>query len=226
MLIILTISFLIFLYNLYYFSKEDFLIVRKGISLEKILNAAFITSFIALFFARFFHVLFNPKPYFLNIVGFIDFPYLPGLSVLGGMISALVFLAIYCRHKKYPIGKFLDLFTLSFIAVMPIGFLMNFIFSFAKTDYIFNLLFIFVIILSLIFIKIVYKLTEKGEIKDGSFSLIYLAIFSLIYFLIKLFVDIKNFSFNIENITLFFTIFASLILLVNHEIMNKILDKK
>ncbi len=226
MLVILIISFLIFLYNLYYFSKEDFLIVRKGISLEKIFNTAFITAAVALFFARFFHVLFNPKPAFLNIVGFIDFPYLPGLSILGGMVASLIFLTIYCRHKKYPVGKFLDLFTLSFIGVMPLGFLMNFVLSLAKTDYIFNLLFIAIIFLSLVFIKIVYKLSEKGEIKDGSFSLIFLAIFSLIYFLITLFVDIKNFSFNTENITLFFTIFASLILLVNHEIMNKILDKK
>lgn len=227
MLILLIICFLIFLYNIYFVSHDDFVINRKDIQIQKIFNIAFLTSFVALFFSRLLFVIFNPSVLYFNILSFIAFPYLPGLSLIGGLTSGLIFLGFYTRKNKLPIGKFLDLFTVSFIAVLPIAFLLFFLISLGKTEIIFNTLFIASFFIALIFIKIVYKLAQKGDIKDGSFTMIFLSIFSLIYFLIKLFVNLKSFSFlNLENIFLFFVIFASLILLVNHEIMNKILENK
>ena len=109
---------------------------------------------------------------------------------------------------------------------MPVGFLGYFILTLLKTSFIFNYLFLATVILTIIFLKFVYRLAEKGEIKDGSFSLIFISVYSLIYFLIRLFADIKNFSFlDPENLILFLLIFSSLILLVNLEIMDKFLDK-
>lgn len=226
MILVIAICFLIFLYNLYFVSHEDFVIVRKGIPMEKIFNIAIITSVVSLFFSRLTFVLFNPQAQYLNVVGFIAFPYLPGLSLIGAIVFGLIFLSLFLKNRKYPIGKFIDLFTVAFLGVLPIGFLLGFILTLGKTSLAYNILLIISFFLSLVFIKIVYKLCEKGELKDGSFTLIFLSVFSLIYFLIKLFINIKSFSFDSENIVLFITIFASLILLVNHEIMNRFLDKK
>lgn len=226
-LLILIICFVVFLYNLYYVSHEDFLIVRKDITTDKIFNLAFVAGFVALLFARIFFVIFNPAQQFLNIIGFMAFPYFPGLSLIGGITGGLVCTAFYSKAKKLPIGKIIDLFTISLVGVLPIGFLLFFIGFWGKVSLDFNALFIAAFIISLILIKVIYKFSTRGEIKDGSFSLIFLSSFSLIYFLINLFTNLKNFSFfELENIFLFVVIFSSLILLVNHEIMEKILEKK
>ncbi len=227
LLFIQIICFLIFLYNLYYFSHEDFVITRKDISMERIFNMAFLAGFVFLFFSRFFYVLFNPLPKFLNAISFAAYPYLPGLSLIGAIAVTPLFLSFYFRAKKLPIGKMLDLFTVSFLGVLPLGFSLIFLKQMGKTDLIFNVLFISSFVLLIFFKKIIYRFSESGEIKDGSFTLIFLAVFSLIYFLSKLFVNLEDFVFfQIENVFLFITIFSSIVLLINHEIMDKFLEKK
>lgn len=225
-LFIITACFFIFLYNLYYVSHDDFVIVRKDISIEKILSLGFLTGFISLFFSRLFFVILNPSSQVTNPLGFLAITYFPGLSLSGGILGGCLFIYFYAKLNKLPIGKILDLIIFSFIAVLPLGFLMFFVFHFGKTGVVFNSLFLCTFIISLIFLKIIYRFSEKGEIKDGSFSLIFLSIFNLVFFLIKLFSDINAFSFfDLENIVLFLLIFSSLILLVNQEIIDKFLRK-
>lgn len=201
--------------------------MRKDIQMEKIFNLGFLAGFIFLFFSRLFYVVFNPIPKFLSVISFIAYPYFPGFSLIGGMAATALFLSLYFRAKKLPIGKMLDLFTMSLVGVLPIGFLLIFIKEMGKTDLIFNILLISSFILVVVFRKIIFKFAEIGEIKDGSCTLIFLAVFSLIYFLSKLFVTLGDFSFfETENIVLFVTIFSSIVLLINYEIMDKFLDKK
>lgn len=227
LIIIQIICFLIFLYNLYYFSHEDFVITRRDIPIEKIFNMAFLAGFMFLFFSRFFYVFFNPLPHFLNLISFVAYPYLPGLSLIGAMAATSLFMSLYFKAKKLPIGKMLDLFSVSFLGVLPLGFLIIFIKQMGKTDLIFNVLFVSSIFLLIFFKKIIYRFAESGEIKDGSFTLILLAVFPLIYFLVKLFANPENFVFfQTENVFLFITIFSSIVLLINHEIMDKFLEKK
>lgn len=224
--LILIICFSIYLYNLFYFSHEDFLIIRKDIAMGKIFNLVFLTGFIALLSARIGFVIFNPSALYLNIIGFIAIPYFPGLSLIGGIVGGMIFAAIYSKVKKLPIGKIIDLLTISLLGVLPIGFLLVFISTLGRTNLSFNILFFASLIISVIFIKIIYRFCENGELKDGSFSMIFLSIISLIYFLVNLFINLKNFSFlQPENMFLFIIIFTSLILLVNHEIIEKILEK-
>jgi hypothetical protein len=195
--------------------------------MDKIFNMAFLTGIVTLFFSRFFYVLFNPSPKLLNPLGFLAFPYFPGLSLIGGIIGGAIFVYFYSGSKKMPAGKMLDLFILSFIGTLPIGFLGVFVFLLGKTSVLFNLVFVFSVILLIIFSKIFYPFSSKGEIKDGTLGLIFIALFSFLYFLTKMFLNIKNFSFvGAENILLLLCLFISLILILNLEIMDKFLDKK
>ena len=194
-LFILLISFFVFLYNLYYISHEDFVIVRKDISIDKILSMAFLTGLVTLLFSRFFYAIFNPSPQVVNLLGFFAITYFPGLSLSGGILGGSIFIYFYSKFNKLPIGKMLDLITYSFIGVLPVSFLLFFILNFGKTDMVFNVFFISIFLLSIIFIKLIYRFSEKGEIKDGSFSLIFLSVFNLIFFLIKLFQTSAHFHF-------------------------------
>jgi len=227
MMLILLVCFLIFLYLLYYLSRDDFVIVRKDISMERIFNLAFLTAIVSLFFSRFFFVLESFDPKLLNPLGFLAIPYFPGLSLIGAVSGAEVFIFLYSSFRKLPTGKLLDLFALSFMGVLPIGIIGNFIVHLGKVSLFSNLFFVFSIFMLLLFAKIIYPFSGKGEIKDGSLGLMFSAIFSFLYFMLKLFLNLKDFSFlNLENILILVVLFSSLILLVNQEIMEKFLAKK
>ncbi|OGH11370.1 MAG: hypothetical protein A3B38_00900 [Candidatus Levybacteria bacterium RIFCSPLOWO2_01_FULL_36_13] len=225
--VILIVCFFIFLYNLYFVSKEDILLIRRDILINKIFNLAILSAIASLFFARLFYILSYPNQIFNSLLGFVAFTYHPGLSLMGAIAGGLLFISLYSKYKNYPIGRILDLFTVSLLGVLPIVYILIFIASLGKTDTVFNIFLIISFIISLVFIKGVYKLSEKGELKDGSFSLIFLTVFSLLYFLIMLFSNLEDFSFlKVENLLSFVVIFLSIGLLVNQEVMNKFLSKK
>src|ERR1035437_5004431 len=226
-MIVLLICFFIFLYVLYYLSRDDFVIVRKDISMERIFNLVFLTSIVSLFFSRLFFVLINSDPKLLSPLGFLAIPYFPGLSLVGGMLGAEFFIFLYGSFRKLPTGKVLDLFTLSFMATLPLGLIINFIINLGKVSFLSDLVFIFSIFILLLFAKIIYPFSNRGEIKDGSLGLIFGTIFSFLYFMAKLFLNLKGFSFlSLDNILILVLLFSSLILLVNQEIMDKFLAKK
>lgn len=221
------ICFFLYLYVLYYLTKDDFVIVRKDVSMEKVFNLTFLTSIVALFFSRLFYVLFNPSPAILTPLGFLAFPYFPGLSLIGGIIGASIFIYFYAKYRKLPAGKLFDLFCVSFASVLPVGFLITFIILLGKTSILFNALFASSLLLFFVFTKLILSFSSKGEIRDGSLGLIFVAIISFLYFIESLFINIKTFSFiSLENITLLIALFASIVLLLNNEVMDKFLSKK
>lgn len=227
MALAILVCFFLFLYIVYYLSRDDFVLTRKDIPVTRVFSLVFLTGVVALFSARFFFALTYPASLLLNPLGFLAFYDDFGLSLVGAMMGVEVFIYLYCLYKKMPAGKIFDLFSLAFIGVLPVGLIINFIFSLGRVELFANLLFIFSIFLLLLFGKVIYPFSAKGEIEDGSLGFIFVAIFSFLYFLTKLFLNLKDFSFlNPESILLLTMLFSSLILLLNQEIMNKFLTKK
>lgn len=227
MLLIILACFFLFLYIIYYLAREDFVLTRKDIPVGKVFSMVFWVGLVALFSARLVFVASHPTSTLLNPLGFLAFYYYGGLSLVGAIAGTGLFVYFYCQSKKMPAGKIFDLLTLSFMGVLPVGLAGNFIISLGKTGLFIDCLVVFSILLLIIFGKFIYPFSTKGEIKDGSLGFMFVAIFSLGYFLIKLFLDIKDFAFlNPENILLLVLLFSSLILLLNQEIMDKVLLKK
>ena len=227
MLLVLFVCFFLFLYIVYYLSRDDFVLTRKDIPVSKVFSMVFLTGLISLFAARFLFALAYPTSVLLNPLGFLAFYYYAGLSLVGAIIGAEVFIYSYSQYKKMPAGKIFDLFTLAFIGVLPVGLIGNFIVGLGRVGFFANILLVFSILLLLLFGKVIYPFSTKGEIKDGSLGFIFVAIFSFLYFLTKLFLNLKDFSFlNPENIVLLVMLFSSLILLLNQEMMDKFLTKK
>lgn len=227
MLLVLFVCFLLFLYVVYYLSRDDFVLARKDIPLARIFNTVFLGGIIALFFARLVFVLSYPTPTLLNPLGFLAFYYYGGLSLIGAMAGTEIFIYLYSQQKKLPSGKIFDIFSLALMAVLPLGLIGALLLHFKNVDF-FSLIFLICsLVMLVIFMKVIYPFSVRGEIKDGSLGFIFVAIFSFLYFLIKLFLDIKNFSFlSFENILLLVLLFSSLVLLLNQEIMDKFLGKK
>lgn len=227
MVLILLICFFIFFYIVYYLSRDDFVLTRKDTPIGAVFSLTFLMSLFSLFFSRLFFVFSYKSGEFLNLLGFFTFNSSAGFSLIGAIAGAEIFIYLYCDYKKIPAGKIFDLFSLSFMGVLPIGLLLTFVIHLGKVGIFDNIILVFSILLLLLFAKIIYPFSVKGEIKDGSLGFMFVAIFSCIYFLTRLFLDLKNFSFlNLENVLLLVTLFSSLMLLLNQEIMDRFLAKK
>ncbi len=115
---------IVFLFNLYVFSKEDFILFRKNVYPDKIYNLFFIILGIGLFGARLVYVIFHFQSQFLNPFIFILFPYFPGMSLSGGIAVGFLGLFLISKKQKLPAERLLDLFSLSTALVISLFFLL------------------------------------------------------------------------------------------------------
>lgn len=216
---VLLFCFFIFLFTLYRLSQDDFIFIRKGISSELIFNLAFLIAIFSLIFARLIYVFSYPKQVFFSFLGFFLFPYFPGLSIIGCVFGGAVFLTLYCLYKKYPLGRMLDFFSLSFLFALPIGFLFVYLVSgrpgHILASLIFYIIFLFVNIFTLL------PLFTKGKIKDGVMGLIFLTVFSILTIVVSIFAAKLKFAYTLENLILIPGIIASLSLFIYKQFIAK-----
>jgi hypothetical protein len=175
---LLLFLFLVFLFTLFALCRDDFVLFRKNIDMEKVFNLAFIIGIVGLFFSRFFYVVFNFKPIFLNPLAFSLFPYFPGLSLPGGLLGASLCLAFLLRGKKYPEGRMFDFFILAFSIALLIGQLILFI-----TLYFFTKQWNFVLLPDAVGVLLLFlasfRVFKNHGLKEGSVGLSLLLFISI-----------------------------------------------
>lgn len=99
---ILLVCLLVYLFTVHLLAKEDLVFVRKNITLETLFNLAFYTCGMGLLASRIVFVALHFKPGYFHPLVFLLFPYFPGLSLVGGIIGAMLFLMLYGKRKKNP----------------------------------------------------------------------------------------------------------------------------
>jgi prolipoprotein diacylglyceryltransferase len=190
--------------------------------MDKIFNTAFLTALIALFFARVFYVILFPKAVFFSILGFLLFPYFPGLSLLGGVLGGTVFLLIYSKHQKLPVMRTLDFFAIALLSCLPIGFLGFFVLSGVNYFPVFVFSFLSYLILFIIFVKLALPAFFKGEIKSGSLGALFFFCFSIITFLSEIIANFKNPKLvSSENIFISVLFIISCAVIIKQEMVGK-----
>lgn len=122
-MIIAFISFLTFLFFVYIFSRDDFLLIRRNVAVEHIFNSIFLGLLIVLFFSRLGYVLIHVNVHYLNPFVFFIIPYFPGMSVEAGIIAAVLWILWYTKKKKYPFPRILDILSIAYLYSWAIGFL-------------------------------------------------------------------------------------------------------
>jgi len=213
------VCFIVFLYVLYTLVKDDFVINRKNISIESIFNTAFLTAISALFFSRLFYVLIYPEPIFFKVLGFFLFPYFPGLSLIGAALGGLIFFLPYLRNKNIPMGKAIDIFALSFLSALPVGYLGLIILTGNSIRSMF--LFIIYVLTLIVSAKLIFPLSLRGKLKDGLFGVAFISFLSL-FNLLASFLNKKPYIiFNVENILFLAILILSLLFIFYKEFFDK-----
>lgn len=116
MIAVAILSFIIFLFFAYQLGRDDFVFLRKNVSIEQIFNSIFLGFFVAIFTARLAYIAFHPSIKFLNPLVFLALPYFPGLSFLGGVAGLFGFSFAYFYQRKLPSQRLLDMYTVSFFS--------------------------------------------------------------------------------------------------------------
>lgn len=219
---VLLISLFIFLFCIYSLCKDDLVFLRKDVSMEKLFNLIFVGSIFSFFMARLFHGLFYDKNIFANPFVFLLFPYFSGLSLVGGIVGAILFFLFlqFRLSSSLPLGRIFDFFSVAFLIVAPLG-LLGYImfslnqFSIIKTSYIA----ISYIILFSVFLKIFLPQLLSGKFKEGTVAFLFILCFSVVNFVGSFLGDKQIFVFKLipEDYILIFMIAGSLFFLVKNE---------
>ncbi|MDP2649635.1 MAG: prolipoprotein diacylglyceryl transferase, partial [bacterium] len=130
-ILVLMVCLFIFLYCVYVLANDDFIFLRRDVTMEKLFNMIFLGAFISLFGSRLFYGFFHAKGILVNPLVFLLIPYFPGLSLLGGVVGAGVYFLFLAKRKEnsLPLGRISDFFSIAFLISLPIGFLGYFMFS-------------------------------------------------------------------------------------------------
>lgn len=211
------IGFFIFLFCLYAFSNDDFVLLRKNITLTQVFNIAFITSLVGIFFSRFFYVLFHFSPTFLNPFVFFVFPYFTGLSQGGGVLGSMIFMILYFKSKKLPFARVFDFFSLSFLCSLWVFFSIQQIILLVEKKPVDPVAFIYPIIYLILFLVFVWFFVRE-KLRDGTAGLVTLIVFSFVSLFQNLMTRVGKASLvTPEDIIYIFLFLSSLILLIKEE---------
>lgn len=220
-ILVLLACLFVFLFCIHFLSHDDFVLLRKDISIEKVFNLSFLTFTVGLFFARFLYAFFYNINLFLKPLDFILFPYFPGLSLTGGVLGGAVFLIYYLKIKKMPLERLLDFFSISILSALPVGYLGYFLFMLPKT-FVWDAIILMIAYTGFFvaFIKFLcFDLLLKGKLKDGTIGTLFLISFSLMSLLDGIITRFKNFGFldQPQNYILFGAFLISLVFLIDQE---------
>ncbi len=217
-IIIFIPALLLFLYSLYRMVRDDYVFIRKGISLEQSFDIAFITLWISLIMSRLLYLLFHLYPGQNILFDFFSFNK-GGFSLTGALVGGIFAVYVVGKYKKLPLGRLSDFLSLSFLYALPLVFLSNTIFV-SKTEVLYLFLnAIIYFILLLFFVQFLYPKVLNRTLKEGILAILFILLFSLVALITSLLVSLKHIQsfINPENIILGILLLSSIILLIKQE---------
>lgn len=214
-------ALLIFLFMLYRLVKDDYVFIRKGISLEQAYDISFITLWVSLFFSRFFYFVFHFNPSQNIFIQFFSFKN-GQFSLLGAILGGIIALYIFSKQKRFPLGRISDFFSLSFLYALPVGLLIHALFV-SKNEllYLFlNVIIYFVVLL--FFAQFLYPKILNRTIKEGLLTNLFLLIFSLITLVTSLLMSLKHIQIflSLQNGVTILLLFLSIFLLLKENVSS------
>lgn len=161
---------LVFLFCVFVLSKDDFILLRKNVSLEELFNISIIGGIISLILSRAGFAVSNLKSSFISPLIFLAIPYFPGLSLAFGIIGFCIYVYIYSSRKKFPTKRIFDVMTISSSLAISFGNLIFFITNLIIHKKI-NFFFISGFLFYAILFAVLAGIFTKTKIKDGDTSI-------------------------------------------------------
>lgn len=181
MIIAFIVFFSVSLFLTYTLSRNDFVLLRKNISITQMFDYFFIFSFLSFFLSRTFFILDEKLYSYFYPLNFLHIFKLPGISIYGFFEGIALLLLILILLKKI-VGRVSDIYLISLI---PLYFL-----TFFLRDYGAYALIIYILITLLIIaiLALAIKFHNEYFLRDGSISFIVVFLLSLDAFIAGVFI--------------------------------------
>src|SRR5581483_5578574 len=166
-LFILLVCFIVGLFTVYGLSNDDFVMLRKNISLDTVFNNAFLVFFVGMFVSRFFFVLFHFDKAYLNPLVFLFIPRFPGIFVICGIVGAIIFMQLVFRFRKIYFPRLFDFYALGLLSAFGIGYILSVLSPFKLLVHPLMTGVVLLVVLS-----ILISIFRKNKLKDGSVGLL------------------------------------------------------
>lgn len=215
---LLIFALVVFLYWVFVLAKDDFILLRKNVTLEQLFNIAFIGFFVGITFARGFYVAEHLSSRYLDPLVLFLFPYFPGLSVAGGVTGAFLFTLFRASRKKIPFGRILDIFSISLFGAWSAAYFFFVLITITTTKKFIYLEPVSFLFYALIFV-LTYWLFARSKMQDGSIGFLGVGFFSIARIAFNIFQNgiPKGFSTRFEDIFLGIIFFVFMILFIKQE---------
>lgn len=217
-ILILIPAMIIFLYCLYKLTRDDYVLIRRNISLEQVFDIAFIVFLVSLLIARASALLFHPvatKNIFSTFFSIQN----GGFSLTGALLGALGILFAIGKIKKIPLGRFFDFFTFAFLVALPVGYLCYSLILRTSAMYLHLMTAMLYLALTIFFMKFLYPRLMNRSLKEGNVTILFFVFFSLVSLLNILLTAIKSkvVFLQPENVILVTLLVFSLLILTKQE---------
>jgi hypothetical protein len=165
--LIFTIPFFIYLYMLYKNSKDDYVLLRRGIKIEEIFDIAVVAVILGLAMSKIFP---GDNSYYLSFY----------------IIATSFVLYFYSRRKKLPFGRLLDLFSIAFLTALPLWLVLVGIFAKAREVVGYLIIALIFLIMDVVCIKYYLPKIMNRTMPDGRVGIYFVCVFSSIYLIYSL----------------------------------------
>lgn len=161
------VGLLLSLFTLFALSKNDFVLLRRGVTVPNIFDTTFIGIFVGLILARVLYILDTFLFSYFNPIQFVHIFLYPGFSLFGFYIGFFsVVLYFYLQKKAF--ARAIDLYTISFFFIF-VAYLVYGILAFGN-----DVFRIFHLVLSLLFFVLIVHFYRHFTLKDGSTGILVL----------------------------------------------------
>lgn len=194
---VLIFCFLIFIYSLYILGKDDYVLIRKNLSLEQLFDFAFIGLFIGIILGEVLSFIFHPA-IGKSFISRLFSPTGASFSLTSVVLGCILVVYLIGKYRKLPIGRLFDFFSLALLSTLPAGYLLSILF--VKRSDILYYVFpgIFYLVSQVFFWRFLLPRTTNGKLRDGSLCSLFLLTFSTVSLFVSLFYEFAHTSLHIE----------------------------
>ncbi len=195
--LVILFCFIIFFYSLYILGKDDYLLIRKNLSLEQLFDFVFIGIFTGIILGEVLSHVFHPA----IGKGFISRLFSPteaSFSLSSIVLGCIFVFYLIGKYRKLPIGRLFDFFSLALLSALPVGYLLSVLFV-KKIDIIYYVFpGFFYLAAQVFFWRFLLPRITSGKLRDGSLCSLFLLTFSIVSLFVSFFYEFVHSSIRIE----------------------------
>lgn len=214
--LVIIFCFLIFIYSIYILGKDDYVLIRKNLSLEQLFDFAFIGIFTGVILGEILSIILYPALTEKSIISRLFSPTGASFSLTSIVLGCILMLYLIGKYRRLPMGRLFDFFSLALLSALPAGYLLTILF--VKRSEIVYYIFPGVVYLAaqIFFWRFLLPRETSGKLRDGSLCSLFLLTFSTISLFASLFYDFtySSMHFEAEDFILAGMFFAGLIFLL------------